>query len=515
MLREICVDSVPGETRVALLEDGQLAEILIEREMARGVAGNIYLGRVRNILPGMQAAFVDLGLERDGFLYVEDAGGPFRAPEDALLADEAADPDGAAPPASGPARAAPPARIEDLVREGQEIVVQVAKDPMARKGARITAHVALPGRLLVFLPGVDHIGVSRRIEDATERERLRAAVRATTARVGAPGGFIVRTAGSGLAPDDFADDARLLAETWAAIVRRRSSAAAPSLLHQEAGAVERALRDILRDGVHAITVDSDDVLEQAGEWLARARPADPPRLRRHEDTVPLFEARGVQAQLDRALRPRVWLRSGGSIVINPTEALVAIDVNTGKYVGREGLEETIVRTNLEAVHEIVRQIRLRDLGGIIVIDFIDMQEGDHRAAVLAAMEQELRRDRSRSRMLQISEFGLVEITRQRTRPGLERILGRPCPACGGGGTVKSIETLEIEIVREGLRRRWARLEGRLVVRVHPEAVEALQARGGAIARATMIQPADRLEFHSAQGLRIDQWEAEPMEPFAG
>jgi ribonuclease G len=193
---------------------------------------------------------------------------------------------------------------------------------------------------------------------------------------------------------------------------------------------------------------------------------------------------------------------------------VAIDVNTGKYVGREGLEETIVRTNLEAVHEIVRQIRLRDLGGIIVIDFIDMQEGEHRQAVLAAMEQELRRDRSRSRMLQISEFGLVEITRQRTRPSLERILGRPCPSCGGAGTVKSIETLEIEIVREGLRRRWGLLEGRLVVRVHPDAAEALQARAVAIARAMMVEPADRIEFHGASSLRIDQWEAEPMEPLS-
>jgi len=513
MRREICIDSVPGEIRVALLEDDQLAEILIERETARGVAGNIYLGRVRNILPGMQAAFVDLGLERDGFLYVEDAGGPFPAPEDTLLADEAADAT-AAEAAPGPPRVVPPARIEDLVREGQEIVVQVAKDPMARKGARITAHVALPGRLLVFLPGVDHTGVSRRIEDEAERERLRAAVRATAARIGAPGGFIVRTAGSGLTAGDFEDDARTLAATWSAIVRRRASAAAPALLHQEAGAVERALRDILRDGVHDITVDSDEVLAQAGEWLARARPADPPRLRRHEDAVPLFEARGVQTQLDRALRPRVWLRSGGSIVINPTEALVAIDVNTGKYVGREGLEETIVRTNLEAVHEIVRQIRLRDLGGIIVIDFIDMQEGEHRAAVLAAMEQELRRDRSRSRMLQISEFGLVEITRQRTRPSLERTLGRQCPTCGGAGTVKSIETLEIEIVREGLRRRWGRLEGRLVVRVHPDAAEALQARSVAIARAMMVAPADRIEFHAGGGLRIDQWEAEPMEPLS-
>jgi ribonuclease G len=511
MRREICIDRVPGETRVALLEDDQLAEILIERETARGVAGNVYLGRVRNILPGMQAAFVDLGLERDGFLYVEDAGGPTRAAEDALLADEGGDAPEVAPPGAAPSRPLPAARIEDLVREGQEVVVQVTKDPMARKGARITAHVALPGRLLVFLPGVDHVGVSRRIVDDAERERLRTAVRATAERVGAAGGFIVRTAGAGLAADDFEPDARALAETWSAIGRRRSHAAAPALLHQEAGAIERALRDILRDGVQEIVADSDDVLGEAGEWLARARPADPPRLRLHEDPLPLFEARGVQSQLDRALRPRVWLRSGGSIVINPTEALVAIDVNTGKYVGREGLEETIVRTNLEAVHEIVRQIRLRDLGGIIVIDFIDMREGAHRALVLEAMEQELRRDRARSRMLQISEFGLVEITRQRTRPSLERTLGRPCPTCGGG-TVKSIETLEIEIVREGLRRRWARLEGRLAVRAHPDTAAVLRGRAAGIASAMGVASPERLEFEGAADLRIDQWETDPREP---
>jgi ribonuclease G len=510
MRREICIDRVPGETRVALLEDDQLVEILIERETARGVAGNIFLGRVRNILPGMQAAFVDLGLERDGFLYVEDAGGPPRAPEDGCFADEPVE---AADAGTAPVRPRPlpVARIEDLVREGQEIVVQVTKDPMARKGARITAHVALPGRLLVFLPGVDHIGVSRRIVDEAERGRLRAAVRETAERLGAGGGFIVRTAGSGLAAEDFEADARALMEVWSAILRRRSRAAAPALLHQEAGAVERALRDVLRDGVYEIIADSDDVLEEAGEWLARAGPAEPPRLRRHEEALPLFEVRGVQTQLDRALRPRVWLRSGGSIVINPTEALVAIDVNTGKYVGREGLEETIVRTNLEAVREIVRQIRLRDLGGIIVIDFIDMREGEHRASVLEAMEQELRRDRSRSRMLQISEFGLVEITRQRTRPSLERTIGRPCPTCGGG-TVKSIETLEIEIVREGLRRRWARLEGPLVVRVHAEIASVLQARATTIASAMLLAPVERLEFRAAEGLRIDQWEADPAEP---
>jgi ribonuclease G len=253
-------------------------------------------------------------------------------------------------------------------------------------------------------------------------------------------------------------------------------------------------------------------VEATGAWLARARPVGAPRLRRHEGPVPLFEARGIQAQLERALRPTVWLRSGGYIVINQTEALVAIDVNTGKYVGREGLEETIVKTNLEAIGEIVRQVRLRDLGGIIVIDFIDMQDASNRDAVLAALEQELRKDRARSRVLQISEFGLVEITRQRTRPSLERLLGRSCPTCGGAGTVRSFETLGLEVVREGIHRRWERRVGRLVVRAHPEAVAALAERAPALARAMGVEPVDRLEFRADPTLRLDQWAADPNEP---
>jgi ribonuclease G len=521
MRREICVDGIPGETRVALLEDGLLTEILIERAGSPGVAGNIYLGRVRTVLPGMQAAFVDIGLERDGFLYVEDVGEPHGGAAARIFLheenDHAAGAEGeaaagavtASPP---PAPIRPPARIEDRVREGQELVVQVAKDPMARKGARITGHPALPGRLLVFLPGVDHIGVSRRIEDPAERERLREALRGLTQRLGAPGGFIVRTAATGLPAGAFEDDAADLVRNWEEVGRRRVGASAPALLHAEAGALERALRDVLREGVEEITADADDLVEATGAWLLRARPAGAPRLRRHEGPVPLFEARGIQSQLERALRPTVWLRSGGSIVIHPTEALVAIDVNTGKYVGREGLEETIVRTNLEAIGEIVRQVRLRDLGGIIVIDFIDMQDAAHRDQVLQALEQELRKDRARSRVLQISEFGLVEITRQRTRPSLERLLGRACPTCGGGGTVRSFETLGLEVVREGIHRRWERRTGRLVVRVHPDAAATLAARAAGLARAMGIEPVDRLEFRADPGLRLDQWVSDPNDP---
>jgi ribonuclease G len=501
--QEICIDSVPGETRVALVEDGVLSEIVVERAEARGITGNIYLGRVRNVLPGMQAAFLDLGLERDGFLYVEDAGGPHPSGR--------AEPEGEGPSGDDPLAPAPRDRIEDLVKPGQEIIVQVAKDPVSRKGPRITTHITLPGRLLVFLPGVEHVGVSRRIEDAEERERLRAEVSALGAALGAPGGFIVRTAAAGLAATDLEPDARALMEAWDAIGRRRRGVAAPRLLHQEAGAVERALRDMLRAGVEEVIVDSGELLEEVRGLVDGPGAQPAPAVRRHEGELPLFEARGLQLHLDRALRPRVWLKSGGHIVLEQTEALVAIDVNTGKYVGRAGLEETILRTNLEAVREIVRQIRLRDLGGIIVVDFIDMTRPADRSEVLRALEQEIKRDRARSRMLQISEFGLVEITRQRSRPSLERALCSVCETCGGSGRVRSIETLRLDILREARRRRRPTREERLAVRVHPDVARALSGVIDSLAAAIGIDPG-RLVVVADPELRLDQCSLQGPEP---
>jgi ribonuclease G len=436
----------------------------------------------------MQSAFVDLGLERDGFLYVEDAVGTHPVPDEARPAP------------------APTVRIENALKEGQEIVVQVAKEPMGQKGARITAHVALPGRFLVFLPGVEHVGVSRRIEDPAERERLRALVEGLGREAAAPGGFIVRTAGLGLAAEAFAADVHGLVETWRGIRARAEAGGAPGLLHAEAGAVARALRDLFDEDVAEVVVDSDEVLEESRAFMGRAHPPLVPRIRRHDGAEPLFRARGIEIQIERALRSKVWLKSGGHIVVNHTEALVAIDVNTGKYVGRSGLEETIVRTNLEAVREVVRQIRLRDLGGIIVVDFIDMQEAESRAAVVAALEQELRRDRARSRVLQISEFGLVEITRQRTRPGLERLLCHPCPACAGSGVLRSLETTLFEIVREVRRLRGGEIRGRLVVRLHPDAAAAARDRSASLGggAAEILQG---VAFEADAALRPDQWTA--------
>ncbi|HZM70928.1 MAG TPA: Rne/Rng family ribonuclease [Candidatus Cryosericum sp.] len=481
MHRGIYIDSIPGEVRIALVEEGFLAEVSIDRPAARGVAGNVYLGRVRTVLPGLQAAFVDLGLERDGFLHVEDV----------------------LPPSAVPGGTREDARIEDQLRDGQELVVQVSKEPMGQKGARITAHLALPGRFLILLPGIDHTGVSRRIEDASERERLRALADDLAKALGAPGGFIVRTSGAQRSAGDLEPEARTLVDLWTRIGSRREASGAPALLHEEAGAIARALRDLCDEAVAEVVVDAPELLREAAAG-AECDPDLARRIRLHDGPRPLFETMGLDAQLDRALRPRVWLKSGGFIVINQTEALVAIDVNTGKYVGRLRHEETIVRTNLEAVREIVRQIRLRDLGGIIVIDLIDMEAPDSRATLVTALEQELRKDRARSRMLPISEFGLIEITRQRIRPGLDGIMCRPCPSCGGAGRSPSVQTLGLAIVR-AIRRLGPDLGGgRVVVRVHPGAGLALRKQEDALAAAGNL-PAERLALQDDPELRPDQW----------
>jgi ribonuclease G len=463
---------------VALVEDGVLVELWVERQAARALHGNIYLGRVRNILPGMQAAFVDLGMEKDGFLYVEDAPGPRRPPPE----EEA----GASPaPAGG--------RIEERVREGQALLVQIVKDPIAGKGPRITAHLALPGRLLVFLPGFDHVGVSRRIGPEEERARLRLELAALRDRLAMPGGLILRTAAAKAAAEALEGDAHELLAAWSEVEKRRLEPA-PVLVHREAGAVERAVRELLREGVDELVADSDEAFDESRRALQRL-PEASAALTRHAGPEPLFEARGLETQIARALRPRVWLKSGGHIVVHPTEALVAIDVNTGKFVGRSDFEETILRTNLEAVREIVRQIRLRDLGGLIVIDFIDMQRPESREAVRQALADELRRDRARSRVLPLSEFGLVEITRQRNGPSLDRVLLRPCPACQGTGWVRSDETVASGLVREARRlRRGAGKVRAIRARLAPGLAARLEARRGDLARAIGLETADRLRL---------------------
>ncbi len=373
-----------------------------------------------------------------------------------------------------------PQLISEVLKSNQEIIVQIAKEPLGRKGARITSHVALPGRYLVYMPTVDHIGVSRKIASADERARLRRLV--GEAKGTFPGGFIVRTAAEGVSDQEIRSDVEFLGRTWGDIRARSEQRKAPALLHRDLNLVERILRDYLSEDYTAIWVDNEEEYAKVVEFVGRFQPNLVSRVKLYTKETPLFEEFGIQQELDKALRPKVWLKSGGYIVINHTEALVAIDVNTGKYVGRGStrLEDTIVKTNLEAVKEIVRQIRLRDLGGIIVVDFIDMEERRNREKVMGALDEALRADRAPSKVLAFNEFGLVAITRKRTKQALERVLSQPCPYCSGSGMVKSVPTICYEIQSEA-RKMAAELDSQsITLRVNPEIAKALKTRESAL-----------------------------------
>jgi ribonuclease G len=454
--REILVSVTPPETRVALTEDGRVVEVFHERRRRQGLVGNIYKGRVHRVLPGMHAAFVKIGLDRDAFLYVEDAV-PRPIEEDAE--DTGDDTLGVA----RSVRSSPP-RIDDVLKEGQEIVVQVTKDPLQAKGPRVTTNLSLPGRTLVYLPGLAETGVSRRITQDAERDRLRQILEG----FGGQGGFIARTAAEGAAPSDFEADRRYLTELAAHIGRKAETAGAPVLLHRELELALRVVRDAAPRDVEAIRVDEAAAAARIEEFLRAVAPGLAASVELYEKSEPLFEAFGVETAIDDALQQRVTLASGGSIVIQQTEALVAIDINTGRFVGKDALEETVFAANLEAVPEIARQIRLRDLGGLLVVDFIDMEEPEHRREVVERFEAELARDRARTRVLQISDFGLVEITRQRSRRNLERALTRPCPECDGSGRVPTDLTAALELRRALAAGRAAISPGNTIrIRVHP------------------------------------------------
>jgi ribonuclease G len=466
MARELIVSTRPEETRVALLEDGIVSELFIEREAQRGIVGSIYKGRVTRVLPGMQSAFVDLGLERDAFLHAADVFEEL--PENLLTAEEVT-----------AARAAP---IEERLSEGQEVVVQVLKEPLGTKGARITSHVSLPGRYLVLMPTVEHVGVSRKITDEEERRRLKTVLKEIRQERGG-GGLIARTAGQGKSPEAFFRDGGYLSRTWDEVRAHASRNRAPVLLYREPSLVERLLRDLLSEEVATIRLDSQEAFQRTVDVVRALEPALAPRVRLHSGPVALMEEYGVTAELERALRSKVWLPSGGYIVINQTEALVAVDVNTGRFVGKSQLEETLLKANLDAVREIVRQIRLRDLGGIIVVDFIDMEERKSRRDVMRALEQELRKDRSPTKLLSVSEFGLIILTRKRVKQSLDRLLMQPCPYCSGSGQVKSVSTVCAEIYDE-VRKIAADMRGqRLVLRVSPDVARALAGDQSTVLRS--------------------------------
>ena len=482
MRKEILVNATPPETRIAFTEDGKTVEVLHERRNRQGFVGNIYKARVHRVLPGMQAAFVSIGLDRDAFLYVEDA---MPRPEDAESEEVGND-----TLAAARERREDRARIDDLVKEGQEIVVQVTKDPFSGKGPRVTTNIALPGRTLVYLPGVSEVAISRRITDTAERERLRGLLEALPA----DGGFIARTAAEGASPAEIEADRAYLTDLAGRITRRAESSAAPALLHRELELSMRALRDLAGRDVEVVRVDDEAAALRLTEFLRAVAPPLASRVEVFRRAEPIFGFFGVEAEIEAALESRVPLPSGGSIVIHQTEALVAIDVNTGRFVGREDLEETVFALNLEAVPEIARQMRLRDLGGLLVVDFIDMVDPEHRREVFEKFEAELAGDRSRTRVLQISDFGLVEITRQRSRGNLERVLTRTCSECGGVGRVKTDLTAALDLRRALLAPLSLATPGQTVkIRVHPTLGQLLRED----------EPEILSEIETASNLRIE------------
>jgi ribonuclease G len=518
MNKEMIISSGDHETRVAILEDDQVVEVFIEREHQRGVVGNVYKGRVSKVLPGMQSSFVDIGLERDAFLYVtevvntveeferlesgdEDDALPGELPVPAAAGSTGSPQAGStgspqagseATPANGRSSSLraesrgdrPQPKIEDLLKEGQEVLVQVVKEPLGTKGARLTSHATMPGRFLVFMPTVDHVGVSRKIESREERARLRGIVREFRDQHGFTGGVIIRTAASGRSKEDILSDLTYFHQVWTEIRQKMEGRRPPALLFQEQSLVIKLLRDLLTDDYTAVRIDNELEYRRVIALVERIMPNLVPRVKLYTKDFPILEEYGVQAEIDKALRSKVWLKSGGYLVINQTEALVAIDVNTGRYVGKRTgrLEDTIVKTNLEAVKEIVRQLRLRDLGGIVVLDLIDMEEKKNRQKVFQEVEKELRKDRSPSKALQVSDFGLVIVTRKRVKQSLERQLTEPCPYCSGSGLIKSSSTICYEILAE-MQKIVSELDGQgVILRVNPDIARALKEEESAIFR---------------------------------
>ena len=469
MYKKIVINVADHETRVALLEDGNIAELFIEQGDASDIAGNIYKGKVQRVLPGMQAAFVDIGLKQAAFIYVNDIIGENYSPiEDFLNNHSSEEEDGSYNSYFSSIRR--DRHIEDLITEGQEMMVQAAKAPMGSKGARLTTHISLPGRFLVLMPSSDHIGISRRIEDDTERNRLKTTIESIREN---NFGYIVRTAAEGIQEEKLKYEKGFLNNLWESIQQKYQTAPAPYLLHKEVAVSLRAVRDLLLHEAEKLIIDSRPGYESILKFLDEFMPSLKDSVEFYESSEPIFDSFNLEADISRALKKKVWLKSGGYIVIEHTEALVAIDVNTGRYVGKYNLEETILKTNLEAVKEIAYQIRLRDIGGIIIIDFIDMEKKSNQEKVFNALKEALKKDRSKTHVIPISELGLIQMTRKRIRKPLTRILCEPCFYCDGEGYLISKQTICYNIYREILRESRDMIGVKVSLRVNPEIAELL------------------------------------------
>ena len=488
MSAELLINVTPRETRVALIESGSLQEIFIERAHRRGLVGNIYKGRVARVLPGMQAAFVDIGLDRAAFLHASDI-----ADADARQVHDAPAPGANAPV---PAKTAPASMlrngtsITDLVQDGQEVLVQVIKDPLGTKGARLTTHVSIPSCYVVYMPGGGTIGVSQRIEDEDERRRLREMVRESARHADGNGsdrtpdddsgedwspedGYIVRTAAEGCPDTVVAADMAFLRRLWTSVNARAAAVNGPGIVHEDLSLVIRTLRELSATNIERVRIDSHETHERVLDFTGHFLPEMSPRIELYTGEGPIFELYAVEDEIQKSLHRKVQLKSGGHIVIDQTEAMTTVDVNTGGFVGHRNFEETIFKTNLEAAQTIARQLRLRNLGGIIIIDFIDMANEAHKRQVLRALEKALARDHTRTHISTVSPLGLVEMTRKRTRESLEHVLCDPCPTCSGRGSIKSADTVCYEIFREILREARQFDTERLLVIASQEVIDQL------------------------------------------
>ena len=478
MSKRIVVNVGLLETRVAVQEGNLLTELYLERHRHRSIVGSVYKGTVTNVLPGMQAAFVDIGLAKDAFLYAGDYTSNLEASREVLAAEEGEEEAEADVDVDEEPRREAIAPIEEMLSRSQQVLVQVSKESLGTKGARITSFISLPGRYVVYMPQARHVGVSRRIRDDRERERLRTALRSLTLP---PGGFILRTNAEGKGESEFAQDVEFLSRLWAQIQARFEQAAAPAVLHEEMDLTFRVVRDLFSPEVDEFVVDDAAARDKCLGYVRALVPSLEDRVRLYTERAPIFDAFGIEKDIEKALRRRVWLKSGGYIVIDHTEALVSIDVNSGKYVGKRDFEQTVLKINLEAVNEVVRQIRLRDLGGIIIIDLIDMEVAEHREQVEKALKRALAVDKARNNVMPISELGLVEMTRKRVRQDLRALLTQHCPVCRGTGVVKSDETLATELYRAIQAKAAAEAppgEGReIVARVHPDVAAYVEREG--------------------------------------
>ncbi len=464
--RELVASVDSREVRVALLEEGKLSEIFIERTVERRLVGNIYKGIVKSVIPGIEAAFIDVGTEKNGFLYVADVTDNIEDLDEDVDEDE--DEDEEFRPRKRRRRRM---RIEDMLKRGQEIMVQVVKEPMGQKGMRLTNYISLPGRYLVLMPTVRHRGVSRKIADDKERDRLRK----IAAKICPPGqGVIVRTAGEGKGKEELEADVKYLAGLWQKIIRRMESMSAPALLHRDLGQVARVVRDVFSDEIDRFVIDSKPDYDTVLNLLENLAPHLKPRVELYRGGVPLFEKHDLESQVEKALHKKVWLPSGGYIVIDQSEALTTIDVNTGKFTGKRKLEDTVFKTNMEAAPEIARQLRLRDIGGIILVDFIDMEKASNRQKLLNEVQEAFKADRSKVYILGMTELGLVQMTRKRVKLSLTPSLCELCPYCEGTGWVKSSTTTLIQMLRQLEKQCRENGHDSLTLTAHKDVIEKLR-----------------------------------------